>query len=357
MEDVAKFTNILTVATKIELITPIDPEKANSDAPLYNSLRNPKVPDIVSAIGYLCSQANLSPVASRADGVLPTLIMYTSLLDKLQVLDDATCAMACITLNCTTGVFRVGSTIATGPAKGPDIKRQDDEKRQVQRDRYSLLAAKFQARLPWVPPFLELELVKSLKNDFLLPLKPHKEPNLKKLSVKYAEELAKWTASKPDGLLNFDGRKAITWQHERYLAWLYLQLSRSLIIKSDLTPPFKIDTGTDTKASDRWTAHIINLLLTGAPPTVIPVPQPLHPLTVDTNVDVVALCAAQPGEPPGFRDAMTKLLARKVLFIYVKGVVGGSAGQLYGHCAETLPMLYFAESDTLCVRASHMLTD
>lgn len=111
---------------------------------------------------------------------------------------------------------------------------------------------------------------------------------------------------------------------------------------SDLTPPFKITTGTDTKASDRWTAHIINLLLTGAPPTKIPDPQPLQPLAVDTNTEVIAPCANQAGEPVGFRDAIGKILARKVLFIYVKTIVGGSAGQLYGHCAETLPMLYFA---------------
>lgn len=346
MGDVGKFTNILTEATKIELVSPIDPTKVDSDSTLHSALRNPGVADIVSALGYLCSQANPMPSPTRADGVLPTLIMYSSLLDKLQVLDDATCAMSCVFLNCDTEVFRVGSTIATGPVKGPNLKRQDDEKRQVQRDRYSVLAAKLEKRLPWVPPFLELELVKCLKNDFLIPLKTPKEPNLKKLVANYAVELAKWTANKPNGLLDYDGRKAIAWQHERYLAWLYLQLSRSLIMKSDLTPPFKIDTGTDTKASDRWTAHIMNLLLTGAPPTTIPAPQPLQPLVKDTNTEVIALCEKQAGEPDDFRAALTKLLGRKVLFIYVKGIVGGSAGQLYGHCAETLPMTYFAELDT-----------
>lgn len=318
--------NNLNVILNPETIPPINPTTLN-DANAINL----RVVDIGSALGYLFSKLPVTiPLSIQA--LRPALVQYAALLHRISMMQGTLNTMANVIFSPTDGFVHFGSTIQVQKANPGDLKIK------AQKHRYNCLKAVI-GPLPVLPPLVESKVVDLLKNDYLLPSKNQTEDH-----TNYKNALQQWDGH-PVGQLKFETRKARFWAHEDYLAWLYLQLLRSLLKSSSGTRPLNVvsaDSDTDARG---WHAQIVNLLMTGSPPSAKPLAQRI-PLEGEGGPDG----AAAGGELPhivAVRDYLSVLLAPATVFKYIfESLNLQTTLTLYGHCAETYPMIHCERFET-----------
>ncbi|KAH8144643.1 uncharacterized protein LAJ45_11352 [Morchella importuna] len=257
----------------------------------------------------------LDPATEVLDAVdmeqklIPVLLLYCQILKTLveAAAGDMKLGMTAVIFRKQPYTYFVGATI---PTLGiPDEEERLTAKNVIQAFRFGLLLRAYTEAgisLPPMPPILEVELVK-----YMIEIYPTKrfgiDPN------------ALPAVPKDEKLL--------------YLGWLYLQLLRLLVGECNGTRPIvlKKRANLDLGEFDEWRKRIVSVIISG--------PEPLS----DPHTESVLNNTSPSQDLPPNLD----------LAIELEPVVAASMEELYGHCAETYPVLHILSEPYLTDSSNH----
>lgn len=290
-----------------------------------------EVLDAGSALGYLFSALPelKGATVDMEQKLIPVLLLYCQILKTLveAAAGDMKLGMTAVIFRKQPYTYFVGATI---PTLGiPDEEERLTAKNVIQAFRFGLLLRAYTEAgisLPPMPPILEVELVK-----YMIEIYPTKrfgiDPN------------ALPAVPKDEKLL--------------YLGWLYLQLLRLLVGECNGTRPIvlKKRANLDLGEFDEWRKRIVSVIISGPEPLSDPhtesvlnntSPSQDLPPNLDLAIELEPVVAAS------MEEVIFAALNPDDLLLVVNQRAESYGGQLYGHCAETYPVLHILRLSTAC---------
>lgn len=290
-----------------------------------------EVLDAGSAMGYLFSalpELQGGATVDMEQKFIPVLVLYCQILKILVEAGDMQLGMTAVICRKQPYTYFIGATI---PTLGiPDEEQRLTAKNVIQAFRFHLLLRAYTEAgipLPPMPPTLEVELVKYMIEIY--PVKRFGNDPGALPAVPKAEKLL-------------------------YLGWLYLQLLRLLVGECNGTRPLvlKKRANLDLGEFDEWRKRIVSVIMSGpeqlSDPDTESVLNNTSP-SQDLPPDLDLAIELEPVVATSMEEVIFAALNPDDLLLVVNQRAQSYGGQLYGHCAETYPVLHILRLSTACV--------